>query len=134
PGIEFTVALTHVYHPETDEWEEVQGTAFTRVSDDNGQIVIEDIALGRYKVEETAGPPHVQLNTEEFFIDIPLTNPTGDTLNYDVHIYPKNETIRGAVELLKLDGEAEGQVGLAGVVFELYRSRSEEHTSELQSR
>src|SRR5690606_15508603 len=37
PGVEFTLTLTHVYHPETDEWEEVQGTAFTRVTDDNGQ-------------------------------------------------------------------------------------------------
>lgn len=125
PGVEFTLTQTHVYHPKTDEWEEVEGAPFTRVTDSNGKIVIENIEIGRYKVQETAGPPHVKLNTEEFFVDIPMTNPTGDTLNYDVHIYPKNETIRGAVELLKLDGEAEGQVGLAGVVFELYRSNDE---------
>lgn len=125
PGVEFTLTPTHIYNPETDEWVEVDGAPFTRVTDENGQIVIENIELGRYKVQETAGPPHVELNTEEYFVDIPMTNPTGDTLNYDVHIYPKNETIRGAVELLKLDGEAEGEVGLAGVVFELYRSNDE---------
>lgn len=125
PNVEFTLTQTHSYDPDTDTWTEVNGTSFTRVTDENGQIVIENIALGRYKVQETNGPAHVNLNTDEYYVDIPMTNQAGDELNYDVHIYPKNETIRGAVELLKLDGEEIGNVGLAGVVFELYDSNDQ---------
>lgn len=125
PGVEFTLTQTHKYNPDTDEWTEVSGTPFKRVTDANGQIVMEGIDLGRYKVQETDGPPHVNLNTKEYFVDIPMTNQAGNELNYDVHIYPKNETIRGAVELLKLDGEQAGKVGLLGVVFELYNANDE---------
>src|SRR5699024_3811504 len=70
------------------------------------------------KVQETDGPNHVNLNTEEYFVDVPMTNQAGTELNYDVHIYPKNEIIRGAVELLKLDGDTESP--LANVVFNLF--------------
>lgn len=119
-GVEFTLTQTHVYNSTTDEWTEVSGTPFTRVTDTNGQIVIENIELGRYKVQETNGPAHVNLNTEEYFVDIPMTNRAGNELNYDVHIYPKNETIRGAVELLKLDGDS--GLSLSNVVFDLYDS------------
>ncbi|MEI3605141.1 SpaH/EbpB family LPXTG-anchored major pilin [Pseudogracilibacillus sp. SE30717A] len=124
-GVEFTLTQTHAYNSVTDEWTEVSGAPFTRVTDGNGQIVIDNIELGRYKVQETDGPPHVNLNTEEYFVDVPMTNEAGTELNYDVHIYPKNEIIRGAVELLKLDGEQEGEVGLEGVVFNLYKANGE---------
>ncbi len=124
-GVEFTLTQTHAYNAETDEWTEVNGEPFTRTTDGNGQIVIDNIELGRYKVQETDGPAHVNLNTEEYFVDVPMTNSEGTELNYDVHIYPKNEIIRGAVELLKLDGEQAGDVGLAGVVFNLYKANDE---------
>jgi len=124
-GVEFTLTQTHAYNPNTDEWTEVSGTSITRVTNADGQIIIANIELGRYKVQETNGPPHVNLNTEEYFVDIPMTSADGATLNYDVHIYPKNEIIRGAVELHKLDGEQVGKVGLAGAVFELYTSDDE---------
>ena len=125
PGVEFTLTQTHQYNPETDEWTEVNGDPFTRITNDSGQIVIEGMELGRYKVQETDGPLHVNLNTEEYFVDIPMTSADGNTLNYDVHIYPKNETIRGAVELHKLDGEQADETGLAGVVFDLYTADDE---------
>src|SRR5690625_4726835 len=124
-NVEFTLTQTHEYNAETDEWTEVDGTPFTRVTDNSGTIKIENIALGRYKVQETDGPPHVNLNEEEFFIDIPMTSEDGNILNYDVHIYPKNETIRGAVELFKIDGEEDDETGLADVVFDLYTADDE---------
>src|SRR5699024_1640048 len=80
--VEFTLTQTHAYNPTTDEWTDVSGTPFTRVTDASGQIVIEDIELGRYKVEETDGPNHVNLNTEEYFVDVPMTNQAGTELNY----------------------------------------------------
>ncbi|MFD2131794.1 SpaA isopeptide-forming pilin-related protein [Pseudogracilibacillus auburnensis] len=122
-SVEFTLTQTHAYNADTDEWTEVAGTPFTRVTDANGQIVIENIDLGRYKIQETDGPAHVNLHTEEYSVDIPMTNQTGSELNYDVHIYPKNEIIRGAVELLKLDGETGS--ALPGVVFELYKANDD---------
>src|SRR5699024_1144570 len=93
PDVEFTLTQTHQYDSDADEWTEVEGTPVTHVTDGDGKIVIEGIDLGRYKVQETDGPPHVNLNTEEYFVDIPMTNESGSMLNYDVHIYPKNETI-----------------------------------------
>ena len=71
------------------------------VTDDNGQAV-KDLPLGRYEVKEVAGPPHVNLNPNTYTVDIPLTNKEGKVLNYDVHMYPKNEIKRGAVDLIKL--------------------------------
>lgn len=122
-GVEFTLTQTHSYDPATNKWTEVTGAPTKYVTDSNGLIEINNIPLGRYKVQETDGPAHVNLNTDEYYVDIPMTNASGDEVNYDVHIYPKNETIRGAVELRKLDGEQTGTVGLAGVVFALYDSQ-----------
>lgn len=123
-GVEFTLTQTHQYNADTDTWDEViDGDVLVETTDENGQIVFNTgngLELGRYTVQETAGPAHVNLNEEIFSVDIPMTNPDGTVLNYDVVIYPKNETIRGAVELLKLDGEQDGEVGLAGAVFDLY--------------
>ena len=129
-GVEFTFTQTHQYDPNTDEWIEVSGEPFTRVTDSEGKIVLDNIDMGRYRVQETDGPPHVNLNTNEYFVDLPMTSEDGTTLNYDVHIYPKNETIRGAVELFKIDGEAEGKVGLEGAKFALYKV-GENDTDEL---
>src|SRR5690625_7692138 len=47
-----------------------------------------------------------------------MTSDDGTSVNYDVHIHPKNETIRGAVQLKKLDGDT-GET-LEGVSFELF--------------
>lgn len=117
-GVTFTLTQTHSYNAATDEWKEVSSTETEYVTGDNGKIHISDIDLGRYKVQETNGPAHVNLNEDEFFVDIPMTNTEGTSHNYDVHIYPKNETIRGAVELIKVDGETNEP--LAGVQFDLY--------------
>lgn len=122
PGVEYTLTQTHAYHPETDEWTEVNGTTpIIQTTDENGKIVIDNIPLGRYKVQETAWPDHVNGNTNEYFVDIPMTDPNGEFVNYDVHIYPKNETIRGAVELTKVDGD-NTEKALKGVKFKLYNS------------
>lgn len=120
PGVTFEFTQTHAFDPATDRWSEVDGDAFTHVTDLDGEIVIDNIDLGRYKVQEISGPDHVNINTDEYFVDIPMTNVEGRDVNYDVHIYPKNETIRGAVELRKFDGETEAT--LAGVTFNLYNA------------
>lgn len=121
PGVTFEFTQTHAYDAATDKWTVVTaGTPFTRVTDANGEIVIDNIELGRYKVQEIAGPARVNLNRDIFYVDIPMTNLDRETVNFDVHIYPKNETIRGAVELTKIDGDSEA--ALTNVEFALYNA------------
>src|SRR5699024_3057665 len=117
-GVEFTLTQTHTYNADTDEWTAVSGTPQTYTTGSDVKITIDSIPLGRYKVQETNGSAHVVLNDEVFTVDIPMTTEDGSNLIYDVHIYPKNETIRGSVDMFKYDGNTEQ--GLAGVVFELY--------------
>lgn len=119
-GVEFTITQTHSYDPETDEWTALTGGGLTEVgsTDANGLFSFEDLPLGRYTVEETDAPAHINKYEGEIIVDLPMTGADGSTVIYDVHIYPKNETIRGAVELIKVDGATEEP--LAGVVFELF--------------
>jgi len=67
-----------------------------------GIAFFDNLPLGRYEVKEISGPPHVNINPKTYTVDIPMTSEDGKVLTYDVHIYPKNETKRGAVELTKL--------------------------------
>lgn len=119
PDVEFTLKQVFSYDPHTDTWTEITGgPTFVGITDGTGKYTFNNLPLGRYTVEETDGPPHVNLNDETFFVDLPMTSKDGMTVNYDVHIYPKNEIIRGAVELQKIDGGTE--VPLADVTFRLY--------------
>lgn len=121
PGVEFTLIQTHSYNSETDKWTKLdEGKTYVETTGSDGRIHIPNIDLGRYSVQETDGPDHVALNEEEYFVDIPMTDPNGEFINYHVHIYPKNETIRGEVKLKKKDGDTDQ--GLKGVTFTLYHA------------
>ncbi|MEC2864371.1 adhesin [Bacillus thuringiensis serovar kyushuensis] len=85
---------------------------------DKGIAEFKDLPLGRYEVKEIAGPAHINLNKDTYKVDIPMTSKDGKELNYDVHIYPKNETKRGAVELTKKGAEDKA---LAGAEFRLVK-------------
>ncbi|KAB2383267.1 LPXTG cell wall anchor domain-containing protein [Bacillus toyonensis] len=98
------------------------------VTDDNGQAVLKDLPLGRYEVKEVAGPPHVNLNPNTYTVDIPLTNKEGKVLNYDVHMYPKNEIKRGAVDLIKTGANDKA---LAGAAFSVFKKDGTEVKKEL---
>ena len=61
--------------------------------------------MGRYKVEELGldssdGSDAVLPNEKDdamvgkaFYVDVPMTQADGQTLNYNVHVYPKNEVL-----------------------------------------
>ncbi|WP_217585900.1 SpaH/EbpB family LPXTG-anchored major pilin [Lentibacillus saliphilus] len=120
-GVTFKITQTHAFDPMTDEWTEVtDGAVFQEITDAYGEALFANLPLGRYKVEEIDGPDHVNLNPNDYYVDIPMTSQDGSEVNYNVHIYPKNEIIRGAVELTKFDGDTEGV--LAGVKYELYNA------------
>jgi fimbrial isopeptide formation D2 family protein/LPXTG-motif cell wall-anchored protein len=97
----------------------VTGTPIQVTTDANGQSVFPDLPLGRYEVKEIAGPPHVNLNQNTYTVDVPMTSKDGVALNYDVHMYPKNETKRGAVELTKTGAEDKA---LAGAEFSIFKA------------
>lgn len=123
-GVTFKITQTHAYDAVKDRWTEVQnGNSIEKTTGENGQAVFAELAYGRYTVEETAGPPNVNLNPKVYSVDIPMTNTEGTELNYDVHIYPKNETIRGKVKLTKVDGDTGAK--LKGVGFDLYTEDGE---------
>lgn len=83
----------------------------------DGTVKFGNLSIGRYLVKEVSGPANVNLNTDPYTIEIPMTDKEGKKLNYDVHIYPKNEIKRGAVELTKVDDAGKP---LKDVEFTLY--------------
>ncbi|MGE6367252.1 SpaA isopeptide-forming pilin-related protein, partial [Bacillus paramycoides] len=97
----------------------VTGTPIQVTTDANGQAVFPNLPLGRYEVKEIAGPPHVNLNKNTYTVDVPMTSKDGVALNYDVHMYPKNETKRGAVELTKTGAKDKA---LAGAEFSIFKA------------
>ncbi|MDD0820655.1 SpaH/EbpB family LPXTG-anchored major pilin [Bacillus cereus] len=99
-------------------------------TDANGQAVFPDLPLGRYEVKEIAGPAHVNLNPNTYTVDIPMTDKEGKGLNYDVHMYPKNEIKRGAVELTKTGA---GDKVLAGAEFSVFKEDGTEVQKALVS-
>lgn len=87
-------------------------------TNDKGEAVFPNLALGRYEVKEIDGPAHVNLNPNTYTVDIPMTDKDGKGLNYDVCMYPKNEIKRGAVELTKIGA---GNKLLENTEFSLYK-------------
>src|SRR5699024_8818019 len=84
-GVEFTITQTHSFDPSTDIWTEISnGEVFTGVTDASGQYTFYDLPLGRYNVEETDAPPHVNMYDGEIVVDLPMTTADGENLIYDV--------------------------------------------------
>ena len=125
-GVTFRITKTHSFDPVNNKWKEFNGTNVIEVTTDvNGQAVFSNLSLGRYKVEEIDGPAHVILNDETYYVDIPMTSKDGANIFYDVHIYPKNETVRGSVKLKKKDGD-NSKIALQGVKFKLFHADGKE--------
>ena len=119
PGVTYKVTQTDSFDPVSNKWTAVTGaTPFEVTTEDDGSVTKEGMDLGRYTVQEIDGPEHVVLNTQIFSVDVPMTSADGTTLNYNVHIYPKNETIKGSVELTK---KGENGEALKGAEFALYK-------------
>lgn len=115
-GVEYEVIQTHSF--DGKDWNEVTDGEVRKVeTGDTGIVKVDNLLVGRYTVQEISGPADIILNDEKFSVDIPMTYNGGKDLAYDVNIYPKNEKIRGAVELTKIN-EA-GEI-LPGAQFELY--------------
>lgn len=115
-GVTYKIQQTHSF--DGKDWTEVSGKAIEKDTGENGEAVFSELPVGRYSVQEVSGPEGVILNKEVFHVDIPMTYNEGKDISYDVHIYPKNEIVRGDAELTKVDEEGNP---LPGAVFGLYK-------------
>lgn len=84
----------------------------------DGVVTFADLALGRYLVVESNAPANVVSKIANFLVDIPMTEPDGQTLNYDVEVSPKNNTVYGGFTLHKQDTKGNP---MEGVAFELQK-------------
>ena len=84
------------------------GTAMAE-TDANGHTSAEDLEQGLYLVVETKVPENVTSTCNPFFVSLPMTTVDGAGWNYDVTVYPKNQT--GNPTLGKTVREAKNSTG-----------------------
>lgn len=83
------------------------GTAMQK-TDEYGYTSVENLPLGLYLVVETSVPASVKSTTNPFFVTLPMTNAQGTAWQYEIWIYPKNQTDKPTLsKQVKLVGEKE---------------------------
>ncbi len=78
-------------------------------TDANGHTAASDMEQGLYLVVETRVPENVTSTCNPFFVSLPMTTIDGADWNYDVTVYPKNQT--GNPTLEKTVRESMGSTG-----------------------
>ena len=78
-------------------------------TDQNGKTGVSNLEQGLYLVIETRVPENVTSTTDPFLVSLPMTTIDGNSWNYDVTVYPKNET--GMPDLSKTVREAQADTG-----------------------
>ena len=84
------------------------GVAMTE-TDTTGHTSASNIVQGLYLVVETRVPENVTSTCNPFFVALPMTTIDGAAWNYDVTVYPKNQT--GNPDLEKTVREAKSSTG-----------------------
>ena len=84
------------------------GVAMTE-TDATGHAAASDMERGLYLVVETRVPENVTSTCNPFFVSLPMTTIDGAAWNYDVTVYPKNQT--GNPDLEKTVREAKNSTG-----------------------
>ena len=84
------------------------GTAMGE-TDAAGHTFASDMEQGLYLVVETRVPENVTSTCNPFFVSLPMTTIDGAAWNYDVTVYPKNQT--GNPDLEKTVREAKNSIG-----------------------
>lgn len=78
-----------------DKLEDYMGSANStklQETDAAGHTSASNLDLGLYLIVETKVPENVTYTTNPWFVQLPMTDTTGDHWFYDVYCYPKNET------------------------------------------
>lgn len=81
-------------------------------TDANGHSKVSGLKRGLYLVVETRVPENVTSTCNPFFVSLPMTTMDGKGWNYDVTVYPKNQT--GKPTLEKTVREASADTGKNG--------------------
>ena len=84
------------------------GVAMTE-TDATGHTSVSNMEQGLYLVVETRVPENVTSTCNPFFVSLPMTTIDGAAWNYDVTVYPKNQT--GNPDLEKTVREAKNSTG-----------------------
>ena len=69
-------------------------------TDEDGVTSASGLPLGLYLVVETAVPEQITTTVAPFFVSLPMTTNDGDEWNYDVVVYPKNQSGMPTLEKL----------------------------------
>lgn len=86
----------------------VDGTVMPE-TDTSGKTSATDLDQGLYLLVETSVPENVTCTVNPFFVSLPMTTIDGSAWNYDVTVYPKNET--GEPTLEKTVRESKSSIG-----------------------
>ncbi len=78
-------------------------------TDENGHSKVGGLEQGLYLVVETRVPENVTSTCNPFFVSLPMTTMDGKNWNYDVTVYPKNQT--GSPDLEKTVREDKNSTG-----------------------
>ena len=78
-------------------------------TDATGHAYVSDMEQGLYLIVETRVPENVTSTCNPFFVSLPMTTIDGTAWNYDVTVYPKNQT--GNPTLDKTVREAKNSTG-----------------------
>lgn len=85
------------------------GKAIMPETDANGHSRVGGLEQGLYLVVETRVPENVTSTCNPFFVSLPMTTIDGKDWNYDVTVYPKNQT--GSPDLEKTVREDKNSTG-----------------------
>ena len=82
------------------------GTAMPE-TDENGYAKVDGLAQGLYLLVETRVPENVTSTTAPFLVSLPMTTVDGSEWNYDLTLYPKNETGNPTLEKTVRESKAD---------------------------
>ena len=101
-----------------------------KTTDAYGLATFDSLELGLYVVVETATPDKVTSPVEPFLVSVPMTKAsTRSEWLYDIHVYPKNGTAYGKVDILKTARIGDGAASpLKGVTFTLEKYNTTTNT------
>lgn len=74
-------------------------------TDENGHSKVGGLEQGLYLVVETRVPENVTSTCNPFFVSLPMTTIDGKNWNYDVTVYPKNQTGNPTLEKTVREGK-----------------------------
>lgn len=90
-------------------------------TDANGHSKVSGLKQGLYLVVETRVPENVTSTCNPFFVSLPMTTIDGKDWNYDVTVYPKNQTGKPTLEkTVREDKNSTGKNGGTGDIADGY--------------